>query len=145
MGFPVPVFDCSRPLGSIKEYLILLYLDLISSEYYNNGKTLLWRYYQSLYLWYNLGNVVLGSNTIYVPFKIKDKMYKIPIILKPYNNVVKITDEKGNDLSEYTGPSNDFYGIKLTPKDLGCKKVIITYDNGEEDKLIDEYEFISGV
>jgi hypothetical protein len=45
MGFPVPVFELNRPIGSIKEYLILLYLDLISSEYYNNGKSLLWTIY----------------------------------------------------------------------------------------------------
>ena len=145
MGFPVPVFELNRPLGSIKEHLILLYLDLISSEYYKNGKSLLWSYYNSLYLWWNIGNMVLGSNTVYVPFKLKDKIYKFPLILGPYNNVVKITDEKGRDLSEYAGPANDFYGIQLRPSDLGCKKIIISYDNGEEDKLIDEYEFISGV
>uniref|UniRef100_A0A6C0DKR6 Uncharacterized protein n=1 Tax=viral metagenome TaxID=1070528 RepID=A0A6C0DKR6_9ZZZZ len=145
MGIPIPVFDFKRPIGSIKEYFILLYFDLISSEYYNNGKTVLWSYYQSLYLWSSVGNTVLGSNTIYVPFKLKDKMYKFPLILRPFNNVIKITDDKGNDLSEWAGPYNNFYGIQLTPKDLGCNKVIITYNNGEEDKLIEENEFITGV
>ncbi len=141
MGFPVPVFDCNRPLGSIKEYLILLYLDLISSEYYKNGKSLLWSYYQSLFLWYNLGNTVIGSNTIYVPFKLKDKIYKFPLIIRPSSNIVKITDDKGNDLSEWAGPFKNFYGIKLRPSDLGYKKVIITYDNGEE-KVFDEHNDI---
>ena len=145
MGIPIPNFDFNRPMGEIKEYLILLYLDLISSEYYKNGKTLLWRYYQSLFLWYNLGNMVLGSNKIYVPFKIKDKLYKFPIILGHNNNVVKITDEKGNSLDEYAGPGKNFYGMKLRPKDLDCKSIIISYDNGDEDKLIDEYQVITGV
>jgi hypothetical protein len=137
MGIPIPVIDYNRPLGSIKEYLILLYLELISSDYYKNGKSFLWSYYQSLYLWYNLGNMILGSNTIYVPFKIKDKMYKFPLILRVNNNVTKITDDKGNDLSEWSGPGKNFYGIKLTPSDIDCKNVIITYDNGEE-KVFEE-------
>jgi hypothetical protein len=137
MGIPIPLLDYNRPIGSIKEYLILLYFELISTEYYNNGKSLLFSYYQSLHIWYNSGNMVLGSYTSYVPFKIKDKMYKFPLILRTNNNVVKITDDKGKDLSEWTGPYKNFYGIKLTPKDLGCKKVIVTYDNGEE-KVFDE-------
>ena len=141
MGIPIPVIDYNRPLGSIKEYLILLYLELISSDYYKNGKSFLWSYYQSLYLWYNLGNMILGSNTIYVPFKIKDKMYKFPLILRVNNNVTKITDDKGNDLSEWSGPGKNFYGIKLTPSDLGYKKVIVTYDNGDE-KVFDEHNDI---
>ncbi len=141
MGIPIPVIDYSRPIGSIKEYLILLYLELISSEYYKNGKTLLWSYYQSLFLWYNAGNMILGSNTSYVPFELKDKMYKFPLILRPSNNVIKITDDKGDDLSEWAGPFKNFYGIKLRPSDLSCKKVIITYDNGEE-KVFDEHNDI---
>ena len=145
MGIPIPILDYSRPLGSIKEYLILLYFDLISSEYYNNGKSLLWSYYQSLFLWCNAGNMVLGPKCIYVPFKIKDKLYKFPIILGHNNNVAKITDEKGNSLDEYAGPGKDFYGMKLRPKDLDCKSIIISYDNGDEDKLIDEYQVITGV
>ena len=57
------------------------------------------------------------------------------------NNVVKITDDKANDLSEWSGPGKNFYGIKLTPSDIGCKKVIVTYDNGEE-KVFDEHNDI---
>ncbi len=142
MGFPVPVIDYSRPLGSMKEYLILLYLQLISSDYYKNGKSLILSYYQCLFLWYNAGNMVLDSNTSYVPFKLKDKIYKFPLIIRPSSNFVKkITDDKGNDLSEWTGPFKNFYGIKLRPSDLGYKKVIITYDYGEE-KVFDEHNDI---
>jgi hypothetical protein len=141
MGIPIQVIDYNRPLGSIKEYLILLYLELISSDYYKNGKSLILSYYQSLYLWCNVGNMVLGSNTIYVPFKIKDKMYKFPLIIRVNNNIVKITDDKGNDLSEWSGPGKNFYGIKLRPSDLGCKKVIVSYDNGEK-KVFEEHNDI---
>jgi hypothetical protein len=85
--------------------------------------------------------MVLGSNTIYVPFKIKDKMYKFPLIIRVNNNIVKITDDKGNDLSEWSGPGKNFYGIKLRPSDLGCKKVIVSYDNGEK-KVFEEHNDI---
>ena len=141
MGFPVPIFKVNRPLGSIKEYLILLYLDLISSEYYKNGKSLL----SGLYLrWYS-AQLCYNKKFFYIPFSTNEKIYKIPYIIRAYNNVAKITDEKGNSLDDYAGPGKNFYGMKLRPKDLGCKKIIISYDNGEEDKLIDEYEFITGV
>ena len=142
MGFPVPAFDFKRPRDSIKEYFILLYLDLISSEYYNNGKSLLMSYYNTLYLWYKLGNIVLDNRCDYIPFKIRDKLYKFPVIYKPFNNVVKITDSKGNDLSEYAGPSMDFFGIKLTPEDIDCESVIISYNNGE-DKIVEKCEVIN--
>ena len=141
MGFPVPVFNCSRPLGSVKEYLILLYLDLISSEYYKNGKSLL----SGLYLWWYSAQLCYNKKFFYIPFSTTKNMYKIPIILGHNNNVVNITDEKGNSLDEYAGPGKNFYRMKLRPKDLDCKSIIISYANGEEDKLIDEYEFITGV
>jgi hypothetical protein len=141
MGIPLPIFDINRPVGSIKEYLILLYLDLVSSEYYKNGKSFL----LSLYLWWYSAQLCYNKKFFYIPFSTAKNMYKIPIILGHNNNVVKITDEKGNCLDEYAGPGKNFYGIKLRPKDLDCKSIIITYDNGEEDKLIDEYQYVTGV
>jgi hypothetical protein len=125
-------------LGSIKESLILLYLDLISSDYYKNGNDFL----SMLYLkWYSAG-LFYNKKFFYIPFFTKNKMYKIPIILRPYNNVVKITDDKGDSLELYAGPGKDFFGIRLTPKDLGCKMIIISYDNGEE-KIISGDEIIT--
>ncbi len=142
MSFPLPVFDYRRPFGSLKEYFILLYFELISSQYYNEGKALLWRYSEAISLWYNLGNAVLGRTNIYVPFKLKNNLYKFPLILSPSSDVKKITDDKGNDLSEWAGPFKNFYGIKLTPKDLGCKKIIIAYNDGEV-KTFEEDENIT--
>ncbi len=143
MGIPIPVFDSNRIVGSIKEYLILLYLDLISSDYYKNGKNFL----SGLYLWWYSGGILFDKHTTFIPFitRTNSNIYKIPYIIRPYNNVVKITDEKGNSLEEYAGPAKNFYEMKLRPKDLECKSVIISYDNGEEDKLIDEFQYITGV
>lgn len=141
MGIPIPTFDFNRPTGSIKEYLILLYLDLISSDYYKNGKSFL----SGLYLWWYSAQLCYNQKFFYIPFSTTKNIYKIPIILGHNNNVVKITDEKGNSLEEYAGPGKNFYGMKLRPKDLDCKSIIISYDNGEEDKLIDEYQYITGV
>ena len=137
MGIPIPVLDYNRPIGSIKEYLILLYFELISTEYYKNGKSLLWSYWHSLFLWCNAGSIISGPKCIYVPFYNEDKIYKIPLILRTNDNIIKITDDKGNDLREWAGPYKNFYSIKLTPEDIGCKKVIVSYDNGEE-KVFDE-------
>ena len=141
MGIPIPVFDSNRITGSIKEYLILLYFEMISSVYYKNGKS----YLSGLYLWWYSAQLCYNKKFFYIPFSTTKNMYKIPIILKPNNNVVKITDEKGNCLDEYAGPGKNFYGMKLRPKDLDCKSIIISYDNGDEDKLIDEYQVIIGV
>jgi len=141
MSIPIPVFDSNRIIGSIKEYLILLYLDLISSEYYKNGKTFL----SGLYLWWYSGQLCYNKKFFYIPFCTTKNNYKIPIIFRPNNNVATITDEKGNSLDEYAGPGKNFYGIQLRPKDLDCKNIIITYNNGEEDKLIDEHQYITGV
>ena len=141
MSIPIPNFDFNRPIGEIKEYLILLYLDLISSEYYKNGKS----YLSGLYLWWYSAQLCYNKKFFYIPFSTTKNMYKIPIILGHNNNVAKITDEKGNSLDEYAGPGKNFYGMKLRPKDLDCKSIIISYDNGEEDKLIDEYQVITGV
>ena len=141
MGIPIPIFEVNRLLGSIKEYLILLYFEMISSEYYKNGKSFLSHLYSC---WYS-AQLCYNKKFFYIPFTTNEKIYKIPYIIRAYNNVVKITDEKGNCLNEYAGPGKNFYGMKLRPKDLDCKSIIISYDNGEEDKLIDEYEFITGV
>ena len=140
MGIPIPVFEVNRPLASIKEYLILLYFEMISSEYYKNGKSFL----SHLYSWWYSAQLCYNQKFFYIPFSTTKNMYKIPIIFKQNNNVVKITDEKGNCLNEYAGPGKNFYGMNLTPKDLGCKNIIITYNNGEE-KLITEDEVITGV
>lgn len=140
MGIPIPVFEVNRPLASIKEYLILLYFEMISSEYYKNGKSFL----SHLYSWSYSAQLCYNQKFFYIPFSTTKNMYKIPIIFKQNNNVVKITDEKGNCLNEYAGPGKNFYGMNLTPKDLGCKNIIITYNNGEE-KLITEDEVITGV
>lgn len=140
MGIPIPVFEVNRPLASIKEYLILLYFEMISSEYYKNGKSFL----SHLYSWSYSAQLCYNQKFFYIPFSTTKNMYKIPIIFKQNNNVVKITDEKGNCLNEYAGPGKNFYGMNLTPKDLGCKNIIISYDNGEE-KLITEDEVITGV
>lgn len=140
MGIPIPVFDSNRITGSIKEYLILLYFEMISSEYYKNGKS----FFSGLYLWWYSAQLCYNQKFFYIPFSTTKNMYKIPIIFKQNNNVVKITDEKGNCLNEYAGPGKNFYGMNLTPKDLGCKNIIISYNNGEE-KLITEDEVITGV
>ena len=140
MGIPIPIFQVNRPLASIKEYLILLYFEMISSEYYKNGKSFL----SHLYSWSYSAQLCYNQKFFYIPFSTTKNMYKIPIIFKQNNNVVKITDEKGNCLNEYAGPGKNFYGMNLTPKDLGCKNIIISYNNGEE-KLITEDEVITGV
>lgn len=141
MSIPLPIFERTRILGSIKEYLILLYFDLISSQYYKDGKS----YLTGLYLWWYSAQLCYNKKFFYIPFFTAKTMYKIPFIFRPYNNVVSITDEKGNSLDEYAGPGKDFYGMKLRPKDLGCKNIIISYNNGKEDKLINEDEVITGV
>lgn len=142
MGIPIPIFELKRPLGSIKEYLILLYFDLISSYYYKNGKNFL----SSLYLWWYSGQLCYDKKIFYVPYfkKPENIIYKIPYIFRHNNNVIKITDDKGNSLEEYSGPNKDFFGIKLTPKDLDCKHILISYNTGEE-KLFLEDEVITGV
>lgn len=140
MGIPIPVFDKNRIRGSIKEYLILLYLELISSEYYKNGKNFL----SGLYLWWYSSQLCYNKKFFYIPFSTTKNIYKIPIIFRPNNKVIKIKDDKGNSLDEYAGPGKNFYGIHLTPKDLGCKSIIITYNTGE-DKIFLEDEVIIGV
>lgn len=84
----------------------------------------------------NRGNLKKNSKDIFtVKYKYNGKKYLIPIIVKrgPKPVIQKVVDENGNDItkefSKYYGPYANFNGISLTPKLLGYKYLVISYND----------------
>jgi hypothetical protein len=107
-----------------------MYFDLISSDFYKNNKSIITRYYDDIKLQFSTGYITaLNERCFSVPVKGNNIVYKIPILFTNENNIVTAVDEKGRDLSPFLGPSKNFFGIKLTPRDIGCKEVVISLEN----------------
>lgn len=137
-----PSFNISYIKDYIKDYFIIMYFDLISSQFYLHNKEL-FRYYLGLItLMYSSGKITyVNERCFYVPFKTHSGTYKIPLIFTNDSNILKAVNEDGRDLSCFLGPSKNFFGIKLKPRDIGCKKVTITLQDNT-DKSFNEDETI---
>lgn len=65
-----------------------------------------------------------------ITYIIHDKEYIIPLKLShsplEYEILNVYTEPTTDNFEKYIGPNMDFHGLKLTPKKLGLKKVIIT-------------------
>ena len=123
-------FNISHKIDYIKDYFIIMYFDLISSDFYKNNKSIITRYYDDIKLQFSTGYITaLNESCFYVPVKGNNIVYKIPILFTNENNIVTAVDEKGRDLSPFLGPSKNFFGIKLTPRDIGCKEVVISLED----------------
>lgn len=145
MGFNhyFPYFNLSRKIEYIKDYFIIMYFDLISSTFYKTNKSFITSYLDNIKLNLSTGYITsLNEACFYVPVKGNNITYKVPIIFTNENNILNAVDEKGRDLSPFLGPSKNFFGIKLTPKDIGCKEVIITIEKDESVKRFTENETI---
>ncbi len=138
----IPSLNISHIKEYVKDYFIILYFDIISSQFYLHNKALLQYYTEVLKMMYLSGKIThVNESCFYVPFKTHSGTYKIPLIFTNDSNIVKAVNENGRDLSCFLGPSKNFFGITLKPKDIGCKKVVLTLEDGS-DKTFSEDETI---
>lgn len=132
MGFfhYFPSLNISRKIDYVKDYFIIMYFDLISSDFYKNNRSIIIKYLEDIKLQFSAGYITaLNEGCFYVPIKCSNMVYKIPILFTNENNIITAVDEKGRDLSAFLGPSKNFFGIKLTPRDIGCKEVVISLED----------------
>ena len=94
---------------------------------------LCWSYTKN---WFkNRGNIGRNNKEQYIiPYKHNGVNYLMPLVVKrgPRCIIHKATDQDGNDITselvKYAGPYCNFNGIALTPKMMGYKSIIITWD-----------------
>jgi hypothetical protein len=81
-----------------------------------------------------------------IPFYLNGKTYKIPIIenkssLDSKQPPLMILDNNENEVTQnvidFMGPNNDFYGIILKPKHLNYKSLVFMMEDGSEMNLLE--------
>jgi hypothetical protein len=81
-----------------------------------------------------------------IPFYLNGKTYKIPIVenkssLDSKEPPLMILDNNENEVTqnvvEFMGPNNDFYGMILKPKHLNYKSLVFMMEDGSEMNLLE--------
>jgi hypothetical protein len=81
-----------------------------------------------------------------IPFYLNGKTYKIPIVenkssLDSKQSPLMILDNNENEVTqnvvEFMGPNNDFYGMILKPKHLNYKSLVFMMEDGSEMNLLE--------
>ena len=71
-------FNISHKIDYIKDYFIIMYFDLISSDFYKNNKSIITRYYDDIKLQFSTGYITaLNERCFSVPVKGNNIVYKI--------------------------------------------------------------------
>jgi hypothetical protein len=85
---------------------------------------------------FNTVPVRLTKDLYYIDYFYEGKIYRIVFPIKSYNeiNVVKVNSpfNDNSNITKYLGPNNNFHGSKITPNDIGCKNISITYFKEED-------------
>ena len=88
-------FNISHKIDYIKDYFIIMYFDLISSDFYKNNKSIITRYFDDIKLQFSTGYITaLNESCFYVPVKGNNIVYKIPILFTNENNYSSFRLEK---------------------------------------------------
>jgi len=88
---------------------------------------------------FNTVPVRLTKDLYYIEYFHEGKKYRLVFPIKSYNdiNIVKVNSPFNNlEITKYLGPNNNFHGFGLTPNDIGCKNISITYFKEEDLKTI---------
>lgn len=95
-------------------------------------------------------NVILGKDEFTVQYMFNDKIYKM--VVKPQRgrkHTYTVTDEDGNDMtneiSVYAGLSNNFHGMKYTPKFFGKKRLIFNIGANKTEKIYEENDILQTI
>jgi hypothetical protein len=77
----------------------------------------------------------VSKNVYYISYFHNMKWYNLPLKMKrgPKKLINKATESFTNSditnfISSFAGPANDFYGLKITPNDIGLSDIEITVD-----------------
>jgi hypothetical protein len=147
MGFFYFLPDISTKVNYVKEYIkdyfIILYFDFISSSLYLDNKKVFYNYLEAVKLAFLSGYIThVGERCFYVPFRTNSETYKIPLIFTEKQDISKAIDENGKDLSPFLGPYKNFFGIQLTPRDIGCKEVLLVFEDDSHKRFTENETII---
>ncbi len=147
MGIPsIPIFNIPILSSLVELGNNILDLNIVKSTkkvVFNISKPyLLWALttYNTAVLYiintFNTVPVKLTKDLYYITYFYEGKEYRIVFPIKKYNdiNIVKVNSafNDSSEIMKYLGPNNNFHGSNLTPKDIGCKNISITYFKEED-------------